>query len=158
VRWDETFDHPIRVRVENAPAIDGWSAADTAIVRGAFEAWERNGIPVRFTLDSSVDADVVVRWVDHFAGPMSGWTTVNWDEIGNIHHSNVQLALNTPTGRRLTQPERLLLATHEFGHVLGLGHSTDSTSIMAAVIYARDVGPLDVQSVSRLYNFVVASR
>lgn len=158
VRWDQTLDGPIRVRVENAPNIEGWSAADTAIVKGAFEAWERDGIPVRFVLDSSADADVVVHWVDRFSGPMSGWTTVNWDDLGEIHHGDVRLALHTPTGRSLTQSERLLLATHEFGHVLGLGHTTDTASIMSAVIYAHDIGPHDIRSVRRLYNFEVASR
>ena len=158
VRWDGTVDGPIRVRVEAAQKLEGWNANDTAIVRSAFEAWERDGVPVRFVIDSSADADVVVHWVNHFDGPMSGWTTVNWDNHGEIHHGDVRLALHSPSGRRLTQAERVLLATHEFGHVLGLGHTTDSTSIMAAVIYAHDIGPLDIQSVRRLYNFTVASR
>jgi hypothetical protein len=158
VRWDQTLEAPIRVRVEDAPTLEGWSAADTAIVKGAFEAWERDGIPVRFVLDSSAGADVVVHWVDRFSGPMSGWTTVNWDDLGDIHHGDVRLALNTPTGRRLTPSERLLLATHEFGHVLGLGHTTDTSSVMSAVIYAHDIGQVDIQSVRRLYDFAVASR
>jgi hypothetical protein len=160
VRWNDA-DGVIHIRVENAPDVAGWTPADTKLVADAFSAWEREGAPVRFVIDSAGttdSADVIVRWVDHFDGPMSGWTTVVWDSTGKIHRSDVRLALRTQAGQLLTPAQRLLLATHEFGHVLGLGHTNNMESIMSAVIYAHDIGPSDVASVQRLYGSLAESR
>jgi predicted Zn-dependent protease len=44
------------------------------------------------------------------------------------------------------------MALHEVGHLLGLDHTTDSTSIMAPKVRVRDLSSADRATVRLLYT------
>ena len=52
-------------------------------VRDAFSRWENTGMGVRFSpISDTIDADIVVRWIDHFDFDRAGQTDLTWDQAG----------------------------------------------------------------------------
>ena len=74
-RWPDRQAQPIHVWVGKGERLTGWQPDFPDRVREAFESWQSLGIPVRFTfVVDSVNANVHVSWIDHFAEPISGKT------------------------------------------------------------------------------------
>jgi hypothetical protein len=152
-RWPERLAPPVRVWVGSNPAIEGWDDSYPDRVRDAFDQWANLGIPVKFTfVRDSTDADVHVSWIDHFDSPISGKTVWARDSRWWIVSANITLALHHNAGELLDPKAIHAIALHEVGHLLGLDHTDDATSIMAPTVRVRGLSNADRATVRLLYT------
>ena len=152
-RWPDRAGNPLRVWVQPATRHEGFDPANVPVVRRAFEEWSGAGIPVPFTfvVDSAV-ADVRVTWVDRFPESISGKTLWAHDEHWWIIDASIQLAVHHHSGEVLDSTSIRAIAMHEVGHLLGLDHTTDTTSIMAPKVRVRDLSTADRATAQLLYR------
>ena len=152
-RWPDRAGIPLRVWVQASSRHPGFDEALVPVVRRAFVEWAEVGIPVTFTfvLDSSL-ADVHVTWVDRFNESISGKTLWAHDDDWWIIDANIQLAVHHHSGERLDSTSIRAIAMHEVGHLLGLDHTTDTTSIMAPKVRVRELSAADRATAQLLYR------
>lgn len=152
-RWPDRAGNPLRVWVQPASRHPGFNPAVVPVVRRAFADWSDVGIPVPFTfvVDSGV-ADVHVTWVDRFNESISGKTLWAHDDDWWIIDANIQLAVHHHSGEVLDTTSIRAIAMHEVGHLLGLDHTTDTTSIMAPKVRVRDLSAADRATAQLLYR------
>lgn len=152
-RWRDDAARAVRVHIENATTLGEWSLAERHEVTSAMYAWELAGAPVHFVVVQDDErADVRVHWIEKFDSRYEGWTTVSWNHDGWLVGADVELALRSPAGARLTPGERQQVVTHEFGHVLGLSHSGSTTSIMSQVVKVSGIAKVDAAALQALYS------
>jgi predicted Zn-dependent protease len=122
-------------------------------VRRAFTDWTDVGIPMAFTfvMDSGA-ADIRVTWIDRFREPISGKTIWAHDEGRWIIDASIQLAVRHQSGEPLDSTAVSAIALHEVGHLLGLDHTTDTSSIMAPKVRVSRLSPADRATVQLLYR------
>ena len=132
--------------------IRDWAPTSVSLVRDAFIDWTDTGIPVNFSfvLDSS-SADVRVTFIDHFDEPISGKTLWSHDDRWWILEASIVLAVHHRTGEVLDSSATRAIALHETGHLLGLDHTADSTSIMTPRVRVTRLSPADRATVQLLY-------
>ena len=152
-RWPDRAGNPLRVWVQPTSRHEGFNTAAVPVVRRAFAEWSEVGIPIPFTfvVDSAM-ADVRVTWVDRFTEPISGKTLWAHDEGWWIIDANIQLAVHHHSGEVLDTTSIRAIAMHEVGHLLGLDHTTDTTSIMAPKVRVRDLSAADRATAQLLYR------
>jgi hypothetical protein len=152
-RWPDRAGNPLRVWVQPTSRHEGFNADVVPVVRRAFVEWSEVGIPVPFTfvVDSTL-ADVRVTWVDRFSESISGKTLWAHDESWWIIDANIQLAVHHHSGELLDTTSIRAIAMHEVGHLLGLDHTTDTTSIMAPKVRVRDLSAADRATAQLLYR------
>lgn len=151
-RWPDRRADPMRVWVQTA-ASPAWDAAFPELVRDGFSAWGDLGLPFlfTFTLDSA-RAEVHVTWVDRFAERMTGRTLWQHDQHGWIVGGTIQLALRLPDGRAVTRDGVRAIARHEVGHLLGLDHPRDASSVMAAQVFVTELNEADRRTARLVYD------
>ena len=152
-RWPDRQGNPLRVWVQPTSRHQDFNAAAVPVVRRAFVEWSEVGIPVPFTfvVDSGM-ADVRVTWVDKFNESISGKTLWAHDEGWWIIDANIQLAVHHHSGEVLDTTSIRAIAMHEVGHLIGLDHTTDTTSIMAPKVRVRDLSAADRATAQLLYK------
>lgn len=151
-RWPDRRVDPMRVWVQTA-ANPSWDAAFPDLVRDGFSAWSDLGLPLlfTFTLDSA-RAEVLVTWVDRFPERMTGRTLWRHDQHGWIVGGTIELALHLPDGRPVTRDGIRAIARHEVGHLIGLDHPRDSTSVMAAQVFVTELNEADRRTARLVYD------
>lgn len=136
-----------------------------AVFRRAFERWALV-IPVSFVETDDYDAaDIKVGFYkgSHgdgvpFDGPLGVLGHAFSPKNGRLHlDASEQWALNFGDGTETSESMDLeSVATHEIGHVLGLGHSTSPNAVMYPSIKAlekkADLTVDDVEGVQQLYG------
>ena len=151
-RWPDRLGEPMRVWVQGSAA-PSFDPGFVQIVRDGFSAWGELGLPFQFTfvLDSS-RAEIVVTWVDRFDALMTGRTLWTHDQHGWIVGGTIELALHQPDGRPLGPDAVAAIARHEVGHLIGLDHTRDLTSIMAAQVHVAELSEADRRTARLVYD------
>ena len=150
VRWPDRVERPLTVWVSDANSVADWRPTYLARVAAAFTDWTRTGVPMRFRfVQDSGAAEVHVAWTDRFSEPISGRTVWSHDEHWWMTKANITIALHHNDGTPLDDDQVHAIALHEVGHLLGLDHTTDPTSVMAARVRVRELSGPD-QATARL--------
>ncbi|HKH82865.1 MAG TPA: hypothetical protein VKA25_04190, partial [Gemmatimonadales bacterium] len=102
-RWPDRRGVPLKVSlIEGGPS--GYSPRMAQSFMDALYRWENTGIGVRFDeVSDTNDADIVVRWVDHFGIDRAGQTDLTWDQAGRVRKAVISLALRTSGGYSLPE-------------------------------------------------------
>jgi hypothetical protein len=152
-RWHDLKGKPLNVWIQPSSDIDGFRPTFAMGVRDAFLDWDALRLPVRFAFTpDSAAADVHVTFIDHFDEPISGRTKWARDEDWWIIGADIVLAVHHHSGNALDDDSMKAMALHEIGHLLGLDHTADSTSIMAPKVRVRDLSSADRATVRLLYT------
>ncbi len=151
-RWPERGGQPLHVWIQPVARLHDWSPVAVSIVRDAFIEWSESGIPLTFSfvLDSA-SADVHVSWIDRFNEPISGKTLWSHDNRWSILEASIVLAVHHRTGELLDTAATRAIALHEVGHLIGLDHTTDTTSIMTPRVRVKTLSPIDRATARLLY-------
>lgn len=157
-RWPDRDGAPLTVWIQPESPVADFTTSYASVVRDAFGAWNELRLPVQFTfVDDSADAEVHVTWIDRFAEPISGRTRWSRDDSWLITDANITLAVHHNSGDQLDDDAMRAMALHEIGHLLGLDHTTDSTSIMAPRVRVRELSDADRATARLLYALPAGS-
>lgn len=152
-RWPERLDRPITVWVQPRSAVGDWHPDYPAVAREAFEDWERTGIPLRFRfVDDSSRAEVQLRWIDRFREPISGRTLWARDDNWWILDGSITIAMHHSRGDALDSAAVKAITLHEVGHLIGLDHTGDQSTIMTPRVRVRKLASADKATARLLYT------
>ncbi|AKJ40406.1 peptidase [Methanosarcina sp. A14] len=154
---DYPWDHsPITVYIDDSNVPEHYSTTYYTQIEKAMEYWEEGGngnlefTPV-FKLVDSKEADIRIKWVENLekvegAPPgVAGYASPTVSD-GRFVRVDIVLEVGNYQGKAWRQygdTTMLSIAKHEFGHALGLGHSSNRRDIMYPEYEQReDLNPL----------------
>lgn len=151
-RWPDRRLEPMRVWIEPS-ALDGFRPEFARAVEAGFNDWALIGLPFLFTfVRDSARAEVHVTWVQRFEGRMTGRTLWRHDQHGWITSGSIEMALQLPDGRPVVLEGVRAIALHEVGHLVGLDHPSDQTSVMAAQVFVTQMSEADRRTARLIYD------
>ncbi len=169
---DHPWDHsPITVYVENKSVPEHYSSTYYAQIEKAMEYWEKGGngnlefTPV-FKHVNSKEADIRIKWVENLEnveGASPGVAGYASPRVSNGRFVSVDIVLEVgnyqgKAWRQYGDTTMLSIAKHEFGHALGLGHSSNRRDIMYPEYEQReDINPLLLSKYSHVLRMAALS-
>ena len=112
-RWPDRHGIPLTVWIQPRSGVKDYTPSYVTSVRGAFEEWSALQLPIRFTfVRDSADAEVHVKWIDHFNEPISGRTRWTRDDDWVITDANITLAVHHHQGETLDDDAMRAMAMH----------------------------------------------
>jgi hypothetical protein len=151
-RWPDRWGKPIKLHIVES-GVPGYLPRMAEHARDAFHRWENTGVGLTFqVVPDSANADVVIRWIDHFDFDRAGQTDLTWDQAGRVRRASISLALRTHTGTPLPDAALLSVAVHEAGHALGLPHSSDTNDVMFPATRTGTLTDRDRRTIEVLYR------
>ena len=152
-RWPDRRENPLTIWIQPSSTVPDWADDYVTSVRQAVMDWDNLDLPVHFAFESdSARADVHVAFIDQFEEAISGRTKWERDDSWWITNADIVLAVHHRNGPALDDDAMHALALHEVGHLLGLDHTEDATSIMAARVRVRGLSNADRATVRLLYT------
>ncbi len=152
-RWPDRRGKPLTLWIQWAMDVRDWDESYRNDVRAATREWDDVGLPLHFAFTSdSARADVHVTFIDRFEEPISGRTKWARDDDWWITDADIVLAVHHRSGAALDDDAMRAMALHELGHLLGLDHTEDPTSVMAPRVRVRALSPADRATVRLLYT------
>jgi hypothetical protein len=152
-RWPDREGRPLTIWIQSDTTLADWSDGYVDGVRTAVNDWDQLQLPVRFAFTAdSAHADVHVTFIDQFDDAISGRTKWERDDNWWITDADIVLAVHHKNGPALDDEAMHALALHEVGHLLGLDHTEDPTSIMAPKVRVRSLSSADRATVRLLYT------
>jgi hypothetical protein len=152
-RWPERIERPIRVWIQPQSHVKGWKQENVSLARAAFEDWESTGIPLRFAfVRDSGKAEVHLTWIDRFREPISGRTLWARDDDWWILDGSISIAMHHRTGEPLDNAAIKAITLHEIGHLIGLDHPRDQSTIMTPKVRVRSLTVQDKATARLLYT------
>ena len=151
-RWPGRADVPVMVWIQSPGALADFRVEYRAEVERALAAWGAAvDVPVRFTVQAdSASANVRVLWTLHFADNRIGLTRI--EAVNDtIRQATITIATQRTDGTALGLNDVTRCALHEAGHLLGLAHTSDSTSIMAPESTRQMLSDRDRRTAQLLY-------
>lgn len=151
-RWPDRHLEPMRVWIEPS-ALPGYRSEFARAVEASFNDWASIGLPFIFTfVRDSARAEVHVTWVGRFEERMTGRTLWRHDRHGWIVGGSIELALHLPDGRPVVLDGVRAIALHEVGHLVGLDHPSDETSVMASQVFVTQMNEADRRTARLIYD------
>lgn len=151
-RWPDRRLEPMRVWIEPS-ALANYRPEFARAVERSFNDWAEIGLPFLFTfVRDSARAEVHVTWVERFEGRMTGRTLWRHDQHGWITSGSIEMALHLPDGRPVVLDGVRAIALHEVGHLVGLDHPSDETSVMAAQVFVTQMNEADRRTARLIYD------
>ena len=151
-RWPGRADTPVTVWIQTPGVLADFHLEYRTEVERALAAWGAAAdVPVRFAVQvDSATANVRVLFTLHFADNRIGLTRI--EAINDtIRQATITIATQRTEGAPLALRDVTRCALHEVGHLLGLAHTSDSTSIMAPESTRQELSDRDRRTAQLLY-------
>lgn len=151
-RWPDRRLEPLRIWIEPSRQ-PSYRPEFARAVEESFNDWAHIGLPLLFTfVRDSARAEVQVTWVDRFEERMTGRTRWRHDQHGWIIDGSIEMALHLPDGSPVVLDGVRAISLHEVGHLVGLDHPSDHTSVMAPEVLVTAMNEADRRTARLIYD------